>query len=74
MPIPKPSSNEGRDEFISKCMHFLKNENKFPQKQKVAICEQTYERSKKGKKAQGSVEEPIWEEEYPEIGPFYLAP
>lgn len=66
MPIPKPSSTEkkdkkGQQKFISRCMESLKDE--FPnQKQRLAVCFDSYRKSKKKKKAKGSLEEPTWEE------------
>ena len=62
MPIPSRSRDESRDEYISKCMHALKDENK-PQDQKVAICFSQWKKAKSKKKSKGSVEEPKWEEQ-----------
>jgi len=62
MPIPKPAKEDSRDEFIEKCMHALKDEKR-SQEQKLAICFSTWKNAKKRKKAQGSIEEPKWEEQ-----------
>jgi HK97 family phage prohead protease len=37
MPLPSPTKNEKREDFISRCMNIIKDENK-PQDQKIAIC------------------------------------
>jgi hypothetical protein len=41
MPIPKPKSKEKEGDYMGRCMEFMKDE-KYPQKQKVAICLNTY--------------------------------
>lgn len=45
MPIPKPEAGEEKNEYMSRCMSFLKAEDKFEQKQKVAICLSTWRKS-----------------------------
>ncbi len=62
MPIPSPSGKESRDEFVSKCMNSLKDENK-PQDQKLAICFSQWKKAKNKKKSSGSTKEPKWEEQ-----------
>ena len=46
MPIPNPKPKEKQNEFISRCMEALK-EDDIPNKQKVAICYTQYRRAKK---------------------------
>jgi hypothetical protein len=67
MPIPVPSPKQSRDEYISKCMHALKDEKR-PQDQKIAICFSQWKKAKKKKKSKGSSEEPKWEEQSFEDG------
>jgi hypothetical protein len=62
MPLPNPGKDQSKDEYISKCMHSMKNEKK-PQDQKIAICFSQWKRAKSKKKSKGSVEEPRWEEQ-----------
>lgn len=50
MPIPSPKDNEKQDKYMGRCMEFMKDE-KYPQKQKVAICLNTYSNPKKKSKA-----------------------
>jgi hypothetical protein len=50
MPIPNPKDNEKQDKYMGRCMEFMKDE-KYPQKQKVAICLNTYSNPKKKSKA-----------------------
>jgi len=39
MPIPKPRENEGRNEFVSRCMSNDVMKREYPDaKQRVAIC------------------------------------
>lgn len=51
MPIPKPSKNEKENKYMGRCMEFMKDE-KYPQKQKVAICLNTYRGPQKKAKAE----------------------
>ena len=48
MPIPNPKPNEKQNDFISRCMDSLR-EDDMPNKQKVAICYAQYRRAKKSK-------------------------
>jgi len=50
MPIPNPKDNENQNKYMGRCMEFMKDE-KYPQKQKVAICLNTYSNPKKKSKA-----------------------
>lgn len=50
MPIPQPKNNEEQKDYMGRCMEFVKEE-KYPQKQKVAICLNTYSNPKKKSKA-----------------------
>ena len=50
MPIIQPKDNEKQDKYMGRCMEFMKDE-KYPQKQKVAICLNTYSNPKKKSKA-----------------------
>lgn len=55
MPLPKPKKNENQEDFIKRCMHFMKSEEdgkRWPDnKQRFAICIQQYEKYKSGKKS-----------------------
>jgi hypothetical protein len=42
MPIPTPKAGQDKNEFMSECISFLKNEGK-PQDQSVAICIKQWE-------------------------------
>lgn len=53
MPIPKPKGKEKEGDYMGRCMEFMKDE-KYPQKQKVAICLNTFRGPQK--KAKGEVE------------------
>lgn len=46
MPIPQKRKNEKEGNYMGRCMEFMKDE-KYPQKQKVAICLNTYRNPKK---------------------------
>jgi len=50
MPIPQKKDNEKQDKYMGRCMEFMKDE-KYPQKQKVAICLNTYSNPKNKSKA-----------------------
>jgi hypothetical protein len=50
MPIPQPKDNEKQNDYMGRCMDFMKDE-KYPQKQKVAICLNTFSQPKKKSKA-----------------------
>ena len=50
MPIPQRKDNEKQNDYMGRCMEFMKDE-KYPQKQKVAICLNTYSKPKKKSKA-----------------------
>ena len=50
MPIPQRKDNEKQNDYMGRCMEFMKDE-KYPQKQKVAICLNTYSNPKKQSKA-----------------------
>lgn len=45
MPVPKPNTNESRNDFISRCIEFLINEGT-EQEQAIAICQTQWEDSK----------------------------
>jgi hypothetical protein len=51
MPIPKPKSKEKEGDYMGRCMEFMKDE-RYPQKQKVAICLNTYRGPQKKAKAE----------------------
>ena len=51
MPIPQKKKNEKEGDYMGRCMEFMKDE-KYPQKQKVAICLNTFNAPKK--KAKGN--------------------
>jgi len=50
MPIPQPKDNEKQNDYMGRCMHKIGDE-KMPQKQKVAICLNTFKNPKKKAKA-----------------------
>jgi DNA-binding ferritin-like protein len=50
MPIPQPKDNEKQNDYMGRCMHKIA-EDKMPNKQKVAICLNTYNNPKKKSKA-----------------------
>ena len=50
MPIPQKKDNEKQNDYMGRCMEFMKDE-KYPQKQKVAICLNTYSNPKSKSKA-----------------------
>ena len=50
MPIPQKKDNEKQNDYMGRCMEFMKDE-KYPQKQKVAICLNTYSNPKRKSKA-----------------------
>jgi len=50
MPIPQRKDNEKQNKYMGRCMEFMKDE-KYPQKQKVAICLNTFQNPKKKSKA-----------------------
>ena len=50
MPIIQPKDNEKQNDYMGRCMHKLA-EDKMPNKQKVAICLNTYNNPKKKSKA-----------------------
>lgn len=50
MPIPQKKNKEKQNDYMGRCMDFMKDE-KYPQKQKVAICLNTYSNPKKKAKA-----------------------
>jgi len=51
MPIPQPKNKEKQNDYMGRCMEFIKDE-RYPQKQKVAICLNTYNKPKKKSKAE----------------------
>ena len=50
MPIPQKKNKEKQNDYMGRCMEFMKDE-KYPQKQKVAICLNTYSNPKNKSKA-----------------------
>lgn len=50
VPIPKKKDNEKQNDYMGRCMEFMKDE-KYAQKQKLAICLNTYSNPKKKSKA-----------------------
>ena len=50
MPIPQKKDKEKQNDYMGRCMEFMKDE-KYPQKQKVAICLNTYSNPKDKSKA-----------------------
>lgn len=51
MPIPQPKKNEKQSDYMGRCMEFMVDE-KYKQKQKVAICLNTFNRPKNKAKAE----------------------
>lgn len=51
MPIPQKKDKEKESDYMGRCMEFMKDE-KYPQKQKVAICLNTYRGPQKKSKAE----------------------
>lgn len=51
MPIPQKKKNEKEGDYMGRCMEFMKDE-KYPQKQKVAICLNTFRGPQKKAKAE----------------------
>ena len=51
MPIPQKKDKEKEGDYMGRCMEFMKDE-KYPQKQKVAICLNTYRGPQKKAKAE----------------------
>ena len=51
VPIPEKKDNEKQNDYMGRCMEFMKDE-KYPQKQKVAICLNTYRGPQKKAKAE----------------------
>ena len=51
MPIPQRKKNEKESDYMGRCMEFMKDE-KYPQKQKVAICLNTFRGPQKKAKAE----------------------
>jgi hypothetical protein len=49
MPMPQPKDNEKQNDYMGRCMDFLSKEERTnrPQKQKVAICLNTFNAPKK---------------------------
>ena len=50
VPIPEKKDNEKQNDYMGRCMSFMKDE-KYAQKQKVAICLNTYSKPKDKSKA-----------------------
>ena len=51
MPVPKPRKREEQDKFMSRCMGDSKMNEEFPdQKQRVAVCMQSWREMRGGKK------------------------
>lgn len=51
MPIPQKKENEKQNDYMGRCMEFMKDE-RYSQKQKVAICLNTFKNPKKKSKAE----------------------
>ena len=51
MPIPQKKDKEKESDYMGRCMEFMKDE-KYPQKQKVAICLNTFRGPQKKAKAE----------------------
>ena len=48
MPLPKPERDESQDEYVSRCMEWMhENESERPQKQQLAMCFSTWRDSKR---------------------------
>ncbi len=62
MPIPEPKNKEKQNDYMGRCMDFMKEE-KYPQKQKVAICLNTYSNPKTKKSRANEIEIDITETE-----------
>lgn len=63
MPIPSPKKQEKQPTFVSRCMGDETMLKEYPdQKQRAAICYSQYRKAKTQKQAQGSSEEPEWED------------
>lgn len=56
MPTP-PRDGETKEEFMSRCMSVMKNEDK-PQEQKIAICFSMWRKKDGKKKAEKDEEKP----------------
>lgn len=64
MPIPSPKGKEKQDDFVSRCMgDKVMNSDYKDQKQRAAVCYSQWRKAKKKKKAKGSSEEPLWDEQ-----------
>jgi hypothetical protein len=59
MPIPQPKDKEKQADYMGRCMEFMKEE-KYPQKQKVAICLNTYSNPKSKKSKANEIEVDIY--------------
>jgi hypothetical protein len=55
MPIPQKKDKEKEGDYMGRCMEFMKDE-KYPQKQKVAICLNTFRGPQKKAKAEIEVD------------------
>lgn len=54
MPIPKPKKNEKKQEYMGRCMSFMKHEGKWEDRdQQIAICISTFERINESKEITG---------------------
>jgi hypothetical protein len=49
--MPEPRESETKDEYIPRCIKFMMDEGKYPQKQCIAICYSMWKN--KGKKNEG---------------------
>jgi hypothetical protein len=47
MPIPTPKKEETKNDFISRCIKFLKNENSRTANEIIAICFDQWDRKKR---------------------------
>lgn len=57
MPLPKPKSNEKRNVFVNRCVSILSEDGEFEdRKQRVAVCYDIYNESKKNSNASVIVE------------------
>lgn len=62
MPLPTPKKNESQNQFVSRCVQALNDNNEFKDnKQRVAVCYQQW-KNKDKKKTKASIEDRLSEE------------
>lgn len=50
MPVPKPSEKETETEFLRRCMNDKTMKKEYEQKQRLAICFDSFRKAKGGEK------------------------